>query len=356
MPSFKSVSSVLTAIAAVAAPLPALAQSSDAPPAPAISADLVARLCPAMGLTGLKLGAPRSAQPPELLRSLRRLPAQLAPFTEAELEVTTWSGRVAGVTYRAASPDGEINSALLESFDSIMLADGWELSVTDETVSPMSILGGRALERTVEGPEGKRQLLLEFDASGALALRCADRALLAQAKRELDGTLDQGSPRPQRPSYDSALKLPEPAACDSPALQRLAASRENMDEYAPEMVTFAAAAMRDSDQAQWGKRLNTWLEWRLLGSGKITDDKLTALREKYARSGAEDEMRMTMELLGIMGEVAEAREHGDQRGSCLALRKMMVFESAKNKAEADFWQRVNTALEAEAKRLGVVLD
>lgn len=340
------------AAALLATGAPAVAQAAP----PTISADLVARACPVIGMPGLRLGATRAEQPPELLRSLRKLPDSYRPFTEAELEETSWSGKVAAITFRAASPDGDVNDALLESFDETMMRAGWEPMVLGDTITPLSVLGGRTLEREVGGPQGKQRLLLEFDASGALALRCGDPALLELSRREQDGTLEPGSPRPVQPPYDPTLRLPEPAACQSTALQRLTVEKGQLDEASPELVPFLAATMQESDQAQYGKRLNTWLEWKLLGSGKLDDNRLVALREAAAKASVDGEMRQMMQFLAIGGELAAARENGDAAKSCEAMRKLMAFEQEKSRQQVAYWTRVNAALEAEAKRLGIGLD
>jgi len=338
--------------ALLATSAPVAAQSAP----PAITADLVARLCPVTGLPGLKLGATHKEQPPELLRTLRRLPESFRPFTEAELDTTSWSGQVTAVTYRVASPDGDDNEAALASFDKAMAASGWEPVELPRTITPLSVLGGRTLEREVDGPDGKRRLLVEFDASGALALRCGDPALLQQDQREREGTLEPGSPRPLAPAYDPALRLPEASACQSPALQRLTVGTSELDEEASELVPFLAAAMQESDRAQFGKRLAKWLEWKLLGSGKIDDNRLVALRTGAAKSNVDGEMGLLMRFLAVGRELADARESGDALKSCDALRKLMVFEHDKSRQQAAYWSRVNTALEAEAKRLGIALD
>ncbi|MGB5077939.1 MAG: hypothetical protein WBO17_10705, partial [Sphingorhabdus sp.] len=86
---------IIMSIAFTAVTILVLSDPASAQPAPkpTISAELVARLCPLKGVPGLKLGATRDEQSPELLRSLRRLPESFRPFTEAELDDTAWSGR-----------------------------------------------------------------------------------------------------------------------------------------------------------------------------------------------------------------------------------------------------------------------
>lgn len=347
-----SASSIVVALM-LAVSAPAFAQEA---PKPVITADLVAKLCPVTGMPGLKLGATRKEQPPELLRNLRRLPDDFGPFTEAELDTTAWSNRVAAITYRAASPDGDVNEQLLYDFDDRMQAAGWNGTVTDKTILPLSGFGGRTLEREVEGPEGKQVLLLEFSAGGALALRCGDPALLELDQRERDGTLEPGTLRPVAPPYDPSLRLPDAAACRSVAVQEATADRDKFDEAAPEMVPFLAAATQEADRSFFGKRLMTWLEWKLLGSTKVADDGLVKIKEKAAKADVDAEMTRMMQFLALGGELAKAREAGDKFASCDALRRLMAFEYQGHQAKWAYWSRVNTALEAEAKRLGIALD
>lgn len=336
---------------------PALAQvPATEAPVPTISAELVSRLCPVTGALGLKLGAVRGDQPPELLRSLRRLPAEFAPFTEGELDTTAWSGRVAAITYRAVSPDGDVNDRLLEAFDDTMTTAGWTGVALGDTITPLSSLASRTLEREVEGPDGKRALLLEFDASGALGLRCGDPALLELDQRERDGTLEPGSLRPVAPQFDPALRLPEADACQSPAIRRLTTSPDKLDEDTPEVAAFAGAVSQESDRAQFDKRLNTWLEWKLLNSGKIDENRLVELRTKAAKQNIDGEMKSMMYLLELAADIADARENNDEFKACEAMRKFLVLDHGKLRAQHQYWTSVNAGLEAEAKRLAIALD
>lgn len=345
------VAAVLIAVVLVAGE-PAFA----AAPPPVISADLVARLCPVTGIAGLKLGATRDEQPSELLRSMRSLPDSFRPFTDAEVETTAWSGRVAAVTYRAASPDGEVNDALLESFDETMTAAGWAPVVLEHAITPLSVLGGHALAREVDGPQGKQKLLLEFDASGALALRCGDPELLELDQRERDGTLEPGTARPVEPAYDPTLRLPEPAVCQSPGLEQIFAAPGTLNEDAPELAQFAAASVQESDRAHFAKRLNVWLEWKLLNSGKVDDSRLVKLREQAAKQDVDGQMGQMMGFLAAGGDMMKAQEAGNAVAACEAMRRVMGFTYDKARQGWAYWSRVNAALEGEAKRLGVAVE
>jgi hypothetical protein len=346
----------LSAVALLSVSLSAVSAWAQAPKAtPTISAQLVDRLCPVTGAKGLKLGALRSEQPRDLMRSLRKLPAEFAPFTSAELLTTAWSEQVAAITYRGPLPEGQDETELLYAFDDAMQAAGWGGVVTDNTITPLSSLGGRSLEREVEVAAGKQMLLLEFDTSGALALRCGDPALLELDRRELGGTLEPGSPRPVPPLIDAALRLPKPEVCQSQALRKLTATSQ-IDEEAPEFVSFAAATVQQSALSQFGKRLNTWIEWKLLNSGKVDDNRLMELRATAAKQDVEGEMKQLMAILGLFEQIAAAREHNDEFAACEAMRQFLVFDHDKLRVRHQYWTRVNAALETEARRLGVALD
>ena len=186
-------------------------------------------------------------------------------------------------------------------------------------------------------------------------MRCGDPVLLALDQRERDGTLEPGSLRPVAPPYDPALRLPASTVCQSPAVQQLVSGSAKPDDEAPELAEFAAAASQESDRAHHAKRLNTWLEWKLLGSGKLDDRSLVALREKAAKQDVEGQMRQMMEVLAVGGELSAAREGGNAGKGCEAFRKLMVFTHDRSRQDAAYWNRVNVAVEAEAKRLGVDL-
>lgn len=67
-------------------------------------------------------------------------------------------------------------------------------------------------------------------------------------------------------------------------------------------------------------------------------------------------MRQMMEFLAVGGELSQARESGDLASGCEAFRKLMAYTYDRSREQATYWERVNTALEAEAKRLGIVLE
>ncbi|MCU0733286.1 MAG: hypothetical protein MUE84_17120 [Hyphomonas sp.] len=322
-----------------------------------ISSELVDRLCPFTGQPGLVLGATLQAQPAGLERSLRNLPPESAPFTRGQLELTPWSRRIAAITYSAPHTlDPDQAEALRTSVYQALTAVGWqETEVNSEQILPLNIVDKAAFERIVPSSVGPQKLLLEFAIDGSIELRCGDPQLLILAQQEREGRLEPGATRPVAPPYDETKKLPDAAICQTQRLQQFALAQGGADEFSPEFVDFGGAAFEESERSGHGERVKTWLEWKLLRSGKITEDRLNELHKPYLplrEAGVESMMQMLVHTVAF----GEARERGDGQAACEAMRQVILMEHARNRTEIVYWEKVNTALEGEAKRLGVALD
>lgn len=322
----------------------------------AITADKVERLCPVTGSPGLALGDPSDHQPTELKRGLRQLSADLAPFTKGRLELTPWSERVTAVTYSAEPGDTDQHGELLEAFDAMMIAAGWQpVTVDNEKMLPLNILDQRAYRREVMAKNGPQTLLVEFATDGAVQMRCGDPALLELAQREREGRLDPGSPRPIAPPFDPARRVPDAKICKTARLQEFALAKSGLDEFSPDIYEFGSAAFESRRRAGHGKRLNTWLEWKLLGSGRVSEDRLFELQEPFAKL-REIGLGKMMQMLVPVTAFANAREQGNGEAACEAMRQVLVAETKQSLADIAYWDKVNAALEAEAKRAGAALE
>lgn len=312
-------------------------------------------LCPGAGLPGTLLGEPRARQDRGLVNALGKLPAHFAPFTEAELDLTDWSDQLAGITWRAASPDGAVNDRTMAAFRAAMTAAGWTETVQGDLMSP---LGFNAImfEKDLLTNLGQRRMLVEFDTPGALMLRCADAALLELALAERDGKLAPGSPRPPMPALDPAVTLPGDGVCADPQLQAVFADADYIDESSPALQQLMAFGTRAGEVSRAGNRLNTWLKWKLTGSGRITPDALWALEEQVSAHNGEE---LSEELTGFLeaaGGVMQARKARDHQNTCRAFLTLMGHQHKRHLRQIARWTAINAALEAEAVRLGVALD
>ncbi|MDP3907204.1 hypothetical protein [Novosphingobium sp.] len=342
----------LTAGASLLAALPVRAEQ---PALHSITPAQVEGLCPGVTLPGTVLGAPRSAQDAGFVASLHKLPARFAPFAEAELDLTDWSDRLAAITWRGASPDGDVNTRTMEAFRAAMTAAGWAETVQGDLMTPLGF-DAVMFEKDLPTNLGTRRMLVEFDTPGALMLRCGDAELLELALAERDGKLAPGSPRPSLPALGPAAALPDASVCADPAVQAVFVDEGRIDEANPALQRLLAAGEQSGAMSHAAKRLNTWLKWKLLGSGKIDADALWTVQERVE---AHDGEALTQDMTGFLaaaGAMMQARKAGDRAQICRAFLDVMHFQHAREQREAAKWTRVNAALEAEAARLGIALD
>ncbi len=346
---------VLVSLAAAAAglvtPAPALAQQ---PTIAFVDAAKAASLCPGLGLTGMVLGASRAQQDQTLARRLNNLPADFAPFTEAELDFTAWSDRLAGVTYRAASPDGDVNRAWAEALEDNLLSAGWTPLDSRDLASPLAF-DGKLFKKRVEGPQGARTLLLEFDIPGALMLRCGDLDLFEIGQEESEGRLAPGTPRPVAPPTAPPAPLPKAADCDDPALLAAFETPNQVDESAPAFRAFIAGGEQIFARKRHGERLRAWLTWTLLGSGRVDQERIWDI-EEAATPDDDAQTPLLQGLLGAMGGTVEAMQTGDAGKTCRSLVSVMAATAEKDEYDATRDARINQALEAEARRLRIAVD
>lgn len=333
-------------------PAPAAAQSVKR-----IDAQMVARFCPGMESSQLKPGLPISAQDQAFIKSLNRLPPDFTPFTEADLEMTSWSGKLAGITYRGASPDGDANRAWSEALVTTLQNEGWtELSQID-LASPLPYFA-HYFERDVDSGSGRRTLFLEFDTPGALVLRCGDLQLFEIQKNEAQDMLEEGSPRPpQLGDLETALRLPDESDCDDPMLLQAFREPGRIDETSEAFQKFAAAGENVAKVATSRQRLVTWLKWKLLRSGKVDQDRLWQLEDKASESAKTNPLTLSEDVLVAVGKVSDAVQAKDGAGKPKAICRSMVgiilAQSAKEKQDSDYNAELARILESEAARLGI---
>ncbi len=341
--------------AAVSAALLVTANPAAAQEPVRIDAKQVLSLCPTVGQPGLRLGAPREGQDPAFLARINQLPPSFAPFTEADLDLTGWSDRLAGINYLAASPDGAVNQAWGDALQQSLEADGWTPS-SRRHLAATGMMDARIYEKTVATAQGPLTLIVQFDTPGSLMLSCGEAALLELAHEEYEGRLAPGTPRPLPPADSAEARLPVEADCADPALLAAFADTKRINEYGPAFRKFAAGSDAIHARKRYHDRLHGWLVWRLLGSGKVTQDRIWELGDK-ANPGTDKVATELMEtMLGQLGQVAQAQEKGDPAAMCRAMAGVIIASANKDRRDTEHWMRANAALEEEARRLGMQLD
>ncbi len=308
-----------------------------------------------MALAGSVLGGPRSAQAPDFVNTLGRLPASYAPFAQAELDLTDWSDRLAAITWRAASPDGYVNQRTMDAFRAGMAAAGWAETVQGDLMSPLGF-DAIMFEKDLPTNLGVRRMLVEFDTPGALMLRCGDAELMELDLAERDGQLAPGSPRPVVPVLGPPAALPDDSACGDPAVQAAFSEDDQIDENNPALRQLQAAMLPVSAARSTGERLTVWLKWKLLGSGKVDDAALWDIQDRAVPADGDALTGEFTRFLEGANGLMQARKAGDRAQACRAFLGMLREHHAGDLRKVAEAARVNAAFEAEAARLGVALD
>lgn len=309
------------------------------------------RLCPVGGAGALLLGQPSLAQNPALLKAFSGTEAPIEPFGESRAIFTQWSQRLSAVEYNGASPDGADNLAFIAGMTERVEAAGWKRAGPKAAGSLM--MEPEVFQKVLQTADGPRLMVLEFEASGNVSLRCGDPEWLKISENEGLEQLAPGSPRPVMPG-DPAQPLGSlrPADCDRPEI------RDNLlkvlnDGDRPEI----SGVMEQANQMeQFQTRLRTWLRWKMVSSGKTDGDALWEIEEKVApRTGDQLEQEFG-DLAGGIVAIDAARKQGDAQAECRAFASLIGGMAKGASSEAARLAKVNAALEAEAQRLGISLD
>jgi hypothetical protein len=344
---FPKTISVLSLVAMLAAAGPA-----STAPSKNVSIRQVEALCPGLGLSGLVLGKSDAEQDRTLVSKLDNLPPHFAPFTEAELEYTPWSDRLAAIIYRAASPDDAENKAWEEALNTELYEAGWKPSARAELASPLTDEAD-IYEKAVDVVGDSRVLFVEFDAWGALMLRCGDAELVELGRAEANAELEKGSARPQPPRLMPVQPLPSPEACRQPDLRAAFARLSDVDETSPVGKRLTDAAMQVDQMRNYHERLSTWLKWKLLSSGKVTDLDIAAIYERASKDYGEAFEANVEEFADAVVETTKAQESENPEKICAAFIKIVNAKMRSDQRDIAWQQKINEEMEREANKLSI---
>jgi hypothetical protein len=318
-------------------------------------AEQIAILCPVPALRGIQLGMEKPLRDEFLRKSLSKLPPSFAPFTEATLEMTPWSQKLAGVIYLAESPNDPPNQAWSDALAQSLTSSGWTPSQRSDLASPLTF-NAIMFEKVVESTSGSHIAFIEFDTPGALKLRCGDAKLLEIQKKEQDGQLEPGSLRPAKPRYVEIDSTANDVDCDNPLLLEAFREPSSVDENNIAFRQFVAGSEALSEQKYYGERLMTWLKWKLISSGRVDEDKIWELEEKVAQRDGKAKMSNWMDAIAALGDMLKAQEQGDARAMCHSLARVMDATAKGDRSDIAYHAKVTQALEQEARRLDINVD
>ena len=334
------------AAAVMVSPIPTLA----APTAiKRIGANEATSLCPSLGQAGLLFGEPSSRQDPNFVEHLNHLPPQHAPFAEAALEFTPWSDRLAAVVYMAPSPNGGANRLWGKELEESLRQAGWIDSARSDLTS-VNAVAPKLFEKRLDTRNGRRTIVLEFDISGALMLRCGDSELLRLSRNERDGQLEPGSPRPAALPAVPTLPLPTEAGCSDPRVLEAFKTPGHVDEKLPALRRLMEGGFQIADQKRQAERLHTGLAWRLRTSGQVSEDRIWQVEEAAATP---PDVIGLVNLLNAAGPGFQSR---NPRALCRSIIGLVIGTVETDKREIARWAKINAALEAEARKHGIDVE
>jgi hypothetical protein len=320
-------------------------------------------LCPLPALANVTLGATLASQDVvmlENLKSLKKLGPHFAPFTQADLEITAWSQRIAGVSYVAESPEGPTNEKWGAAFEQSLLEAGWLVVSRKESKSPF-VAEPRSFEKQMETPLGRRTLFLRFDTPGALVLRCGDLKLFDVQKNERDGVLEPGSLRPVAPARTAPHRT-APAAqatdadCENATLLEAFKEPGIVDEANPALQAFVERAQDVADERRYGSRLLTWLKWKLVASGRVLEERIWQIQDEAAPRDLDAAAAAVTDLLGSVVGMDDAQQQANPKAICTTMLRFMDWQIKTDATDIAYHSKWTQALEKEAQRLGVNID
>jgi hypothetical protein len=335
------------AIAAMASPIPTFAATTAIK---RIGANEATSLCPSLGQTGLLFGDPSSRQNPDFVEHLNQLPPQHAPFAEAALEFTPWSDRLAAVGYIAASPNGDANRLWGKELEESLRQAGWIDSARSDLTSAIAA-APKLFEKSFDTPDGRRTIVLEFDISGGLMLRCGDADLLSLSRDERDGQLEPGSPRPAALQAGPGMPLPTEAGCSNPAVLEAFKTPGHVDETVPALRRLMEGGFQIADQKRQAERLHTWLAWRLRTSGQVSEDRIWQVEEAAVPQADKADVVGLMNMLSAAGEGFQSRN--GPGAFCRSMIGLVIGTVETDQREIARWAKINAALEVEARKHGI---
>ncbi|OZA93567.1 MAG: hypothetical protein B7X57_04605 [Erythrobacter sp. 34-65-8] len=328
-------------------PTPALAQGCFIP-----DAEQIELLCPGIGIGEPSLGAIRSAEHQAVADALDKQAPY--PLTEAALDYTVWSMRLASVTWRGAGFEGMEDFPWLSGISEALEQEGWTLIHAGERLFPTA-----EYRKTFATGDGAREFAVVLSSSGNFELTCGDAALMELSEAEAEGRLAEGSPRPVPPSANWQEQADTWLArfdCGDPALVAGFAGLTELGRTA-DVVTERIGHPPDlSAEADYQNQLATWLKWKIQVSGKVSVEQGRAIEDRASADPGAQAHDDLAALVIAVGSLAEAEEGGDGAARCTAARSLFTQMRKFGEHEAARTARANQVRMAEARKLGIAVD
>jgi hypothetical protein len=334
---------------------PAWAQDATAVP----TAAMIERMCSSAGASQYVFGQTGVPGASKAMRSMTKglaLPASAAPFDHAKPWSTEWSDRLFAIEYTAPLLAEDAFDGFAEDLDAILWDAGWEAKPADydPPLYMMTATGDWTWTRPdPTAPEPAELVLGLSNLLGNLTLTCGRSDLMRAHAEEALGELPPGTPRPTVPDVPVPPLRSEADCAQADVVAEMEAllASDEANSFMAQMV--ARTTYRD--------RLTSWMLWKLDKSGKISSDRLLELSFSAVGSASPGgnpfaQFEMIGEMLELIEPIAVAEEAHDASALCRALVPLEGWMARVDALTFEQTEATQSALTAEAARLGVSLD
>jgi hypothetical protein len=280
--------------------------------------------------------------------------AGAGPYAKALARTTSWSDRVASVELTIAVEDETIGKAHEQALIAALERSGWTRA-EDPTTADIGLIlieSNTVLRPADSGDTTTAPVFAGVSwYPGELRLICTSAEWTRRDRAEMDGQLPADSPRPA-PLPTIAATRPSKASCADPTYVA------NVDAL---FGTDARDAWVDQSamRARQAQRLETWMRWKMLGSGKVSEDQLWELEDRAVSPESDDpgsKLIQGMEMLALMPEIEKAKAAGDTAVLCPLYIRVIDILALEDKRRLDRWARIEQLYLAKAVAAGVDLS
>jgi hypothetical protein len=276
----------------------------------------------------------------------------VGPYEKGLARTTSWSDRVASVELTVEQEDESTGKAQEQALVAAFEAAGWTRAEDLTTIDIGLILIESNHVLMPPGHDDPATAPVFAGVSwfpGMLRMTCTSGEWSRLDRAEMDGDLGDGSPRP----------------APLPAITAVRPIKDNCAD--PAYVADIDDALFDGDawvdqsamRARQALRLETWMRWKLLGSGKVNEDQLWALEDRAVATETDDpEARLVqgMEMLSLFPEIEAARKAGDNAALCPLYIRIVDIMATEDKRRLDRWARIEPLYLEAAAPAGVDLS
>lgn len=315
-------------------------------------AEQVEQLCPQIGLNGYRLGAMETSEDWAALHEIESLAP--APLDDATLLYTSWSNRLAAISWQGAGFEGMEHFAWLDGVSQGLESAGWELwGEGDGLFEPVEY------RKTIATADGQRTFSVQLTSNGNFELTCGDADLLDLSAAEAVGDLAEGSPRPLPPPAGWATEADSWLArfdCDNETLVARFAELTQLDQTAGAVVASIGEPPNLSAESDYQRRLSTWLRWTIRNSGKVSEEDFGAMEDRAVTYNSDESAEDMTDFIMTAAALVEADKADNGKARCTATRAFFAGTRTSGEREAARTARANAIRIEEARKLGIAID